>query len=61
MVELAEVPKSMPMQNNPNRVEGDVDMETTEVDLWVLVAPLLMTYQMKPIIFKIRANQYILV
>jgi hypothetical protein len=32
MVELAEVPKSIPMKNNLNRVEGDVDMETTEVD-----------------------------
>jgi hypothetical protein len=29
MVELVEVPMNMPMQNNPNKVEGDVDMETT--------------------------------
>jgi hypothetical protein len=41
MVELAEVPKSMPMQNNPSKVEGDVDMETIEVDLWVPIAPFL--------------------
>ncbi len=40
VVELAKVPKSMPMQTNPNKVEGDVDMETIEVDLRVLVAPL---------------------
>ncbi len=40
IVKLAEVPKSMPMQNNPSRVEGDVDMETTKVDLQIPVAPL---------------------
>lgn len=40
MVELVEVPMNMPMQNNPNKVESDVDMETTEVDLQIPIAPL---------------------
>ncbi len=40
IVKLVELPKNMPMQNNPGRVEGDVDMETTKVDLQIPVAPL---------------------